>query len=765
MWINREMSVVNLDKKGFEFRPLINAVTIIAAMLIIGIGFVAYTYNTLVNEAKTYITEISELSASNVAKKLAANTYSQESFAAYIADKNNSSNDKAIIDMLTDELSLSGNDMMRVAYVDGEGRGYTVRDKGVVSRIYIKDKDYFKRAINGNVLITDTMIDIVTRRPVNIYAMPVFKNNIIIGAHMGVCLASGLESVLNVDYFDGQGHSYIINSNVKRVIDSHYSDEEDYQPFADINANMPMLQQIRIAIGDTPSGGSLMVNNGNNVSYWISYSPLGISDWYLMLAVPYSYVVKNAHSVLLISLVVLVLALVGAIAVVKYLDWLKRSNRQELHRHVYYDELTGLYSKNGFMLKAPEVLENDKFRYAVVFIDIDNFRKINELFGYGAGTNVLKHMGVLLRDGIVDGELAARTSGDDFICLIRCKSDDEIKRRVDDFIEILNKCKFDEENTNYNIVTFFGIYKLPRSPQTADLESYIDKAKISLLGITDKRTSCLAFYDEELQRQMRFEAELENDVADALKNNDFKVFIQPKYDAHTRTLAGGEALIRWQHKTKGFLTPNKFVGLFERTGVITDIDMYVYDKVCAMQRKWIDEGYTPVPISVNQSRLHLYHSDYIDTLKSILEKYKLPAKYVELEITENIALSSGEVLEQAVKLIHQIGFKVSMDDFGSGESSLNILKDIDIDVLKLDRMFFLETENNTKARQIIKSVIDMASRLHISTVAEGVENEDQLKFLQDAGCDLIQGYLFGKPMPYDEFEELFKSEMDKKKGA
>jgi EAL domain-containing protein (putative c-di-GMP-specific phosphodiesterase class I) len=288
------------------------------------------------------------------------------------------------------------------------------------------------------------------------------------------------------------------------------------------------------------------------------------------------------------------------------------------------------------------------------------------------------------------------------------------------------------------------------------MESYIDKAKMSLLRLDNKRRSECAFYDEALRQQMRFDAELENDVRSAMKDGDFRVYVQPKYDARTRVLAGGEALIRWQHKTKGFMTPDKFVPLFERNGFITEIDMYVYDKVCAMQRKLIDEGYTPVPISVNQSRLHLYRSDYIETLKTILNRYGLPAKYVELEITENIALSSGEVLEAAVKKIHSLGFTVSMDDFGSGESSLNILKDIDIDVLKLDRMFFLETENNTKARQIIKSVIDMANRLKISTVAEGVENEEQLRFLQDAGCDLIQGYLLGKPMPYEEFEVLFK---------
>lgn len=758
------MRVDSLDKKKFEFRPLINAITVILAMLVIGVGFVTYTYNTLVSEAKSYINEISRLSSSNVAKKLAANTYSQESFAAYIGESK-SSNDKAIINMLADELSLSGNNMMRVSYVNGEGKGYTVRDKGIVNRIDLSEQDYFKRAVRGDVFITETLIDPVTRLPVNIYAMPVFKNNTIAGAHMGVCLASSLEDTINADYFNGNGNAYIINAQAERVIDSGFSDDAGYKPFADINATPSMLRQIREAIGSNGKGSSLMVKNANGKTYWISYSAIGIGDWYLMLAIPYTYVVANAASVLLISLVVLVAALIGVIAFVKYLNYIKQSNQKELYKQVYFDDLTELYSKNGFTLKAAEILENDRLRYAVLFLDIDNFRTINELFGYDVGTDILKHIGVIIKERMRENEIAARSSGDDFICLITCKSDDEIKDRINGFIDKIGECTFDENNTNYNIITHIGIYKLGRSPQAKDLESYIDKAKVSLLGIHDNRKSGFAFYDEALQRQMRFEAELENDTEAALRDHDFKVYVQPKYDAKTRTLAGGEALIRWQHKTKGFLTPNKFVGIFEKNGVITDIDMYVYDEVCRMQSKWLSEGYTPVPISVNQSRLHLYHSDYIDTLKSILEKYHLPAKYVELEITENIALSSGEALEDAVKLIHSLGFKVSMDDFGSGESSLNILKDIDIDVLKIDRLFFLETENNAKARQIIKSIIDMANRLHISTVAEGVENEEQLKFLQDAGCDLIQGYLFGKPMPYEDFEKLFKAEMDKKKPA
>ena len=758
------MRVDNLDKKKFEFRLLINAITVILTMLIIGTSFVAYTYNTLVNEAKSYITEISELSSANTAKKLVANTYSQEAFSAYLGDIEGS-NDRTVIDMLTNELSLSGNNMMRVSFVNSKGKGYTVRDKGVVNRIDISQHDYFQRAVKGDVFITETITDSVTRRPVNIYAMPVFKNNNIVGAHMGVCLASSIESVINADYFDGNGQAYIINSKAERVIDSNFTEESSYKPFKEINAAAPMLKDIRTAIGKDGTSGSLMSKNSNGTAYWISYSTLGIGDWYLMLAVPYSYVVSNAVSVLFISLVVLIVALIGTIAFVRYLNHLKQANREELNRHIYFDALTGLYSKNGFNLKFAETLENDRQRYAVVLLDIDNFRTINELFSYEVGTNILKHIGKILKDNLGESEIASRSSGDDFVFLISCKSDDEIKNKINNLIYKISECKFDEDNTNYNIITHFGIYKLGRNPQPKDIESYIDKAKISLLGIKDNRQSGFAFYDEALQRQMHFEAELENDIDAAIRDRDFKVYVQPKYDAKTRTLAGGEALIRWQHKTKGFLTPNKFVGIFEKSGAITDIDMYVYDEVCRMQSKWIAEGYTPVPISVNQSRLHLYHSDYIDTLKSILDKYKLPAEYVELEITENIALSSGEELEEAVKLIHNLGFKISMDDFGSGESSLNILKDIDIDVLKLDRLFFLETENNAKARQIIKSILDMANRLNISTVAEGVENEDQLKFLQDAGCDLIQVYLFVNPMPYEDFEKLFKTETNKIKPA
>ncbi len=743
------------EQEKFEFRPLITLIGILSAMLIIGIGFVSYTYNTLINEAISYIGEICELGASNISKKLDTNIYALESYAPYLSTVQ-SSDAKHIIDLLEDELALNGHSMMRVSYANREGKGYTVRNDGVVNYIDIHDKDYFKNTLEGNITVSPTVIDYVTRQPVNIYALPVFNNNVIVGTHMGVCLSSSLETAILDSYFGGNGIAYIVDNNMNRVIDSQYSDEENYNPYKDLNISEETLQKIIELINEKPDKGTLLIKTEDNKGYYLTYSPINTANWYLLLAVPRTYVMKNAVQVVFISLVVLAVALISVVAFMQYLESIKRSNRERLYKQIYFDDLTELYSKNGFALKAGQMITEDKSSYAIIFCDIDNFRTINELFGYDTGTAILRNIGSIIAKNLNEGEIASRVSGDDFVMLVKYTDDQQIINRVNGLIEQLSNYDFDENHTNYNIVTYYGIYKLEDNPSADNWESYIDKAKLSLTGIQQKRISAYAFYNEGLQQQMHFEAELENDAQQALKDGDFLVYIQPKFDAKTLKLAGGEALVRWQHKTKGFLTPNKFITLLEKTGLITEVDMYVYDQVCRMQKKLLDEGYTPLPISVNQSRLHLYQSNYIDNLKVILNKYDLPAEYVELEITESIALSSGDVLEKAVKHIHQIGFTVSMDDFGSGESSLNILKDIDIDVLKLDRMFFLETENNLKARQIIKSIIDMANQLNISTVAEGVENESQLKFLQEAGCDLVQCYHFAKPMPYEDFEKLYK---------
>lgn len=749
-----------MKKVNLGIKPLLNTITIIVTVLIIGISFVAYNYNSLVGDSKKYMGEIADLSSGNISQRLLVNLRSMESFAAYLGDRE-INNDKNIISMLMDETSLSGGTAVRYSYADINGDGYTVRRNGVVNRISIGETSYFKQAIRGGICITPTIADGVTGEPVNIYAMPVFSGNSIVGAHIAVASAQELESSLINDYLDGYGFVCIVNSEGERVIDGSYS-EEDYNPFESIDIYGQSIQEIRQAIKENTSGSSLMLENKSGKNLWVTYRPIGINDWYLMLAVPYSHVIRNAIVLLFISLLVFMAAFIGTLAFSWYLSYLKRENSIALYRIAYMDSLTGLYNRDGFILHSTRILDNLSGRYAIVYIDLENFRSINELFGYDTGSELLVSIGKVINESIKDGEVAAREGGDKFIMLIQYRSDDDISQRMELLIKEISGCGFNEKNhTLYSIIPNIGVYKLPRIPDTEELDSYMDRAEMAVSALKENRQDGFAFFGNDIKDRLRFEAELENDMPSALEDRDFKVYVQPKYSAAEGKLAGGEALIRWQHKTKGFLTPDKFVPLFEKNGTITKLDMYVYDCICSNQARLVSEGYTPVPISVNQSRLHLYRSGYMESLKAVLDKYNLSADYVELEVTENIALSSGKVLKEAVEGWHRLGFKVSMDDFGSGESSLNLLKDIDIDVLKLDKMFFDEGYSSEKSKIIIKSIIDMAKQLNISTVAEGVDNEEQLDFLKEAGCDLIQGYLFGKPMPYEDFEVLFKSSVEK----
>lgn len=240
----------------------------------------------------------------------------------------------------------------------------------------------------------------------------------------------------------------------------------------------------------------------------------------------------------------------------------------------------------------------------------------------------------------------------------------------------------------------------------------------------------------------------------ALAREEFLVFLQPKYSilGEKAVLKGAEALVRWKSGESGFIYPNEFIPLFEHSGFITKLDMYMLEQVCRLQRKWLDEGYECVTISVNQSRLHLKNPEYIHTVKAIVDKYNIPYHLIELEITENAIFDDQKALIKTFRDLHDIGFITAMDDFGSGYSSLNMLKDIELDVIKIDKEFFGETLQNNRGRNVVACILKMLRELKFIVVAEGIESAEQVEFLKLCGCDMIQGYFFGKPSPVEEFE-------------
>ena len=250
------------------------------------------------------------------------------------------------------------------------------------------------------------------------------------------------------------------------------------------------------------------------------------------------------------------------------------------------------------------------------------------------------------------------------------------------------------------------------------------------------------------------EQDIESHMEEALENKEFKVYLQPKYSPEGGRMGGAEALVRWISPTSGFISPGEFIPIFEKNTFIIQLDEYMLEEVCKLQRMWLDEGKTLVPISVNISRIHLLDEGLILMILHIVDYYKLPHDCIELELTESAFFDDKKKLIHTVEELKKNGFVVSMDDFGSGYSSLNTLKDLPFDVVKLDGEFFRKMEDQTRSRIIIEDTITLAKHLELQVVAEGIEEKEQVEFLKSMGCDLIQGYYFAKPMPAEEFGKL-----------
>ena len=263
-----------------------------------------------------------------------------------------------------------------------------------------------------------------------------------------------------------------------------------------------------------------------------------------------------------------------------------------------------------------------------------------------------------------------------------------------------------------------------------------------------------AFYTRQMSQEIEKEQRIVNSMKSALENHEFVVFYQPKYGLSDNQIAGAEALVRWKHPERGMISPGEFIPVFEKNGFIIKLDYYVWDQVCQLIATALRAGRKPDPISVNVSRVNLYNPNFLESLVNLVEKYRIPPEYLHLELTESVFSDTENVILNAVNYLHKAGFTILMDDFGSGYSSLNVLKDIDLDVLKIDMKFLSKGKDDGRGEKILAAVIQMAKALDMPVIAEGVEEKKQVQMLKRLGCNYIQGYYFAKPMPQEDYERL-----------
>ncbi|WP_163468909.1 EAL domain-containing protein [Fusobacterium sp. IOR10] len=418
------------------------------------------------------------------------------------------------------------------------------------------------------------------------------------------------------------------------------------------------------------------------------------------------------------------------------------------------DSLTNLYTKEAFFGYVEKYLKDSKADFDLIGLNIERFKLVNDIFGMKEGDRLLEFIAKLIEKKFGDYEVVcSRAVADQFYIFIN---------RDADYINILYEIEREIKayNLNIEISIHFGVYQI--NNKKVPISIMCDRVKLAIDSIKGKYNMLYSRYDEKLIEKIKAEQELLNCMEESLKNKDFKVYLQPKSNLITGEVVGAEALIRWVHKDLGFITPNRFIPLFEKNGFITNIDMFVLEEVCSKLKNWIDRGVKPIRISINLSRVDIYNPNLIKMMMVIINKYEVPIEYISLEITETSYTENSKQLITVVKNLKKIGFNIEMDDFGSGYSSLNMLEELPIDILKLD-IKFLETSSKTKNNiGILNFVVGLGKWLDLSLIVEGVETIEQVNYLKSIGYTYGQGYYFAKPMPKDDFEKYLIENRNKK---
>jgi len=392
----------------------------------------------------------------------------------------------------------------------------------------------------------------------------------------------------------------------------------------------------------------------------------------------------------------------------------------------------------------------------MVYLDFSNFKYINEMYGYEVGDKILKAYADGAKNFNERFIMGSRVFSDNLICLLH--AEDWTDKQMIHAMESGSKLFTDRIQKEYlesNIVCVIGLCPFMVDGSEVPLKNIISNANLARKEAKKQENSSCVIYDDSMGINLQKEVEYANDMENAFRNKEFVVYMQPKVDLKKHTIIGAEALIRWIKPDGTMIFPNDFIPVFEKNKSITLLDYYVYDEVCKYLAGRIQRGERIVNVSMNVSRVHLQTIDeMVFYVKSLLQRYEIPAGYLEFELTETISTEKVEDTIELLTKLRELGVKVSMDDFGSGYSSLNVLTKLPLDVLKLDKEFLKDFDTDSDEKIIIPSIIDMAKKLQLDVVCEGVETKQQVEFLRDVDCDIAQGYYYSRPVPLDVFSGM-----------
>lgn len=618
----------------------------------------------------------------------------------------------------------------------------------------IENQDYFSNALNNISSITANQPHPISGKQSIIFTAPIYENNELSSVICGAMSISYLSDIiLDINVYN-RSQSFVMKKNgdlVSKTSKLHFNQytnlftylekqKIDYQTFA---ANI-----------NSEKSGTQLIQYSNNESYIFSYTPLEQTEDFILVNVILTdetmtlpnKIIKNTSIFIAVAAAMLLIALL-------YIHYLKHSSKKTFHYLACTDQLTGCRSWAKFALDAKELLKKSKDKqYTYIYSNIVNFKYVNDIMDFSVGNQLLQHISKVLEMNLNTDEPYTRINADRFSFLMEYVNNETTIRRLE---KISKEVMAFQSNYKLNFLTRmdFGIYKIKDT--SLPITTMSDRALLAMQSINGSKDTFYSFYNSKIREKALLQKEFEGEMEDALTQNQFEIHLQPKFSLSDKSIIGAEALVRWNHPQRGLILPSQFISLFEANGFIVKLDYYVFEETCRLLRRWIQNGMQPVPISVNMSRTHIYNPLFAQELHSIVEKYHIPMNLIEIELTETMNLENISSLLNAVRSLKEYRFILSIDDFGTGYSSLNLLKNLPVDILKLDREFFSQAADEQRGRQVIASIIDMAKRLDMKTVAEGVELQEQAEFLSSVNCDFVQGYYFSKPITISNFESNY----------
>ena len=626
--------------------------------------------------------------------------------------------------------------------IEKNGMGHTTKGESLDLSAY----PYFHKGIRGMEGVSQSYESQNGIGELNIFYMPVWMEGEVNLVLTATYRTEDFLGLLNIQSFNGKGGSIVLDAGGKAIALGENVDSG--------------LARMAKSVSDNPlivpgeKEEELISFQAEGDAYIAHYKKMDTNDWYLLTYVSSDYVYESAqkiiHKVLQVIIgLYFVLVLVSCLYIFIYHKFQKR-----IFSIVFKDQITGKKNYQYFKLKFDDLKPGEKQNKYLVNFDISKFKILNLLHGVKKGDQILQYV-LRTFEVLLPGDQVYRYHGDIFVGILQGKDKEEIKEKIE---RLLGKIAEDGLQKRIPELSLYcGACRLWEEPE---LDVVYNNALLAKNEAKERVHQRYRFFDDTAKSRIEF-GNIENSFTDALKKGEFKVWYQPKYDMRTGKICGAEALVRWQKEDGSLMPPGKFIPVFEATGQITQLDEEVLRIVCRDIREVRRRGLPLVPVSVNLSKLHIKKSGILDRVRELTEEYGISQNAISFEITESAAFHDRKSMDSLVSSLHSMGFEVDMDDYGTGSSTLKSLSHTNFDTLKLDKSF-IDFIGDKKTDIIIQSTIRMAEKLKMNIIAEGVETEEQVKFLMGSQCFVAQGYYFSKPLDREDYFQKLEGEKGQK---